>query len=76
MSPCKSTGKCYCSDENILEKFHYVRRGPGGEYIIPEDKIEDFVRKYMELSDNQDHLERLRAYLNSEKRNKPGEMDD
>lgn len=76
MRPCKSNGKGCCSDLSLSEKFQYVRRGPEGEYIIPEDKIEDFVRRYMDLVDNNDHLERLKAYLNTGKRNEPGEMDD
>ncbi|MBI4806953.1 MAG: hypothetical protein HY795_17180 [Desulfovibrio sp.] len=76
MSPCRTKGKGCCSDDSISEQFQYVRRGPNGEYIIPEEKIEDFVRRYMELADNNDHLERLRAYLNTGMRNKPGELDD
>lgn len=76
MSSRKSTVNGSSPDELFTEHFHYVRRGLNGEYIIPEEKVEDFVRRYGELADNRDHLERLRAYLNDEKRSKPGELDD
>ena len=75
MSMCEPTEGSRPKD--IIKKhFPYVRRGQNGEYIIPENKIGEFVRQYMELGDNRDHLQRLRSYLSEENRNKPGEHDD
>jgi len=54
------TGQCLC--EMNKERFDYVRRGENGEYIIPRDKVDRFVRTYLELSDSDEHLERLKLY--------------
>jgi len=65
-----------CDDDFLREHFPYVKRGAEGEFIIPAQKIEDFVSKYQTLSDNADHLERLRQYRAGGQRVKPSEHDD
>jgi len=63
-------------EEFLQEHFPYVKRGPDGEFIIPAQKIEEFVTKFQALSDNADHLERLRQYRVGGQRVKPSELDD
>lgn len=63
-------------EEFLKEHFPYVKRGENGEFIIPAQKIEEFVTKYQTLSDNADHLERLRQYRAGGQRVKPSELDD
>lgn len=58
------------------EHFPYVVRGTAGEYIIPRDKIHDFVMKYLELADKDDHLEHLQFYRSQGRRIRDGEIDD
>lgn len=69
------TGK-RCNDEVLKEQFPYLKRGEAGEFIIPAQMIDDFVSRYQALSDNDDHLERLRQYRESGQRVKLSEVDD
>ncbi|KAF0233367.1 MAG: hypothetical protein FD177_1760 [Desulfovibrionaceae bacterium] len=69
-------GVSRCNDEFLREQFPYLKRGENGEFIIPAQKIDDFVSKYQSLSDNDDHLERLRQYRAGGQRVKPSEFDD
>ena len=59
-------GHCVC--ELNKERFDYVLRGANGEYIIPKDRVDSFVRTYLELADSDEHLERLKLYRASGKR--------
>lgn len=75
MSKLDFTGNCHDISEILRDHFPYVRRGEHGELIIPAEKVEDFVRKYQDLSATKEHLEYLRLYR-SGVRTKLGENDD
>jgi hypothetical protein len=63
-------------DERLKEQCPYLRRGANGEYVIPESKIGEFVRKFQELADSKDHLEHLRLYRAEGKRPPTTDIDD
>jgi len=58
------------------EHFPYVVRGSAGEYVIPMDRIHEFVMKYLELADKNDHLEHLKLYREQGRRFNDGEIED
>lgn len=60
---CKRTpGECLVPDGLMREYFPYARLTETGEYVIPKDRIDDFVKKYNEIVDSREHLEKLAAY--------------
>lgn len=76
MSRCQHMGSTLTNDAMLREHFPYISRGPAGEFIIPADRIEQFVHKVMDLADNQDHLELLKLYRQENHRPDPREIDD
>lgn len=58
------------------EYFPYLRFTTEGSLVIPADKVSDFVRKYLELSDSREHMERLKAYLGGERGSCPVDPGD
>lgn len=62
MSRKTAPGECLVPDGLVREYFPYARLSPQGEYVIPKDKVDEFVKKYNELVDSREHLERLAAY--------------
>lgn len=55
-------GECLVPDGLMREYFPYARLSEQGEYVIPKDKLDDFVKKYNEIADSREHLEKLAAY--------------
>lgn len=65
MTGCRLLGDAITDAALLKEHFPYVRRGPDGEFVIPAANLDQFVRKYMELVDNKDHLDHLKMYRDS-----------
>jgi len=76
MTGCNAVQGFLDRDEVMDEHFPYVARGTSGEYIIPADRIHDFILKFQELSDRNDHLEHLKLYRQEGRRFEDGEIDD
>jgi len=68
VNQCTILGDAITNEEKLREYFPYVRREPNGDLVIPADRIGVFVKKYMELADNRDHLDRLTMYRNGPER--------
>lgn len=76
MPACRQPGVPLTLDERLKELCPYLSRGEQGEYIIPASKIDEFVHKYLEISDSKDHLEHLRLYRAEGKRPLSSDIDD
>ncbi|MFP5238603.1 MAG: hypothetical protein ACLGQW_02115 [Acidobacteriota bacterium] len=76
MSDAKKEYSCRSAGQDNLESFPYVRLTPEGDLVIPANRVDEFVRKYLELSDNREHMERLRAYLTGERKCDPAGTGD
>jgi len=59
---CKTTDICVDSGAILRERFPYVRTTMEGELVIPMEKVEDFVRRFNEMLDAEEHAQQLRAY--------------
>lgn len=76
MPACRQPGVPLNIDERLKEQCPFLTRGEQGEYVIPADKIGEFVHKYLELSDSSDHLEHLKFYRTEGKRPLSSDIDD
>ncbi|WP_243310829.1 hypothetical protein [Fundidesulfovibrio agrisoli] len=67
-----------CAPELIrrLQAIPFVRVTPEGDVLIPSDKLDDFVRRYLELTDSREHMERLLAYVREDNRCDPSGSAD
>lgn len=73
---CKPDEACDVWEMLIKKRFPYIILTMEGEVIIPRDKVDDFVRRYSEMSDTEDHLLHLRMYRNSGERKGVPDSDD
>ena len=62
MNTCKLAGICLSNVELLKEHFPYLNVGADNTVTIPVESMDRFVRKYLELSDTNEHMERLRLY--------------
>ncbi|WP_243439430.1 hypothetical protein [Fundidesulfovibrio soli] len=76
MSMDKDSPKCPPGLIKRLGAIPFVRFTPEGDLVIPSARLDDFVRRYLELTDNREHMEHLIAYVRDDRRNDPsGSMD-
>lgn len=73
---CKTTDICYDNEPVLKAHFPYIRLTMEGELVIPMDKVEDFVRRYSEMTDTEAHLEQLEKYRNGGLRKTVQEGDE
>lgn len=73
---CKTAETCDASELLLKEHFPYIQLTLEGELVIPKDKVDDFVRRYSELSDVAEHQQQLRMYRSSGARKAVSESDD
>ena len=64
------------TDGYLKKHFPYLKRNTEGDFIIPAIHVEAFVRTYMGLLDDAEHLEKLALYRNRGQRAELSEIDD
>lgn len=64
------------TDAYLKKHFPYLKRNEEGDFVIPTQNVEQFVRTYMGLLDDEEHLGKLALYRNAGQRAKLSEIDD
>ncbi|GAB6037821.1 hypothetical protein JCM15519_23800 [Fundidesulfovibrio butyratiphilus] len=74
---CKTPpGECLIPDGLMQQYFPYARLSENGEYVIPKDKVDDFVKKYNEIADSREHQQILAAYRAQAPQDRQGDDGD